>query len=331
MSRSTAGRRAAAVLGGFTLAAGTLLTAGCTSTPQTNFPSPRQATAAAAPVPDAPVAAPLPTIPVAGAAFPSSAAAGSSYSSFTCSPTAGPGTTTAGNPVPATGYLVGCDADKTKYLLGPAAISGTDVTKAAANASENNLGGSNAWEVDVTFNAQGKAQLAAETTTLYDNYQAKTGPSQLAITLDGQVYSAPSVDQGAITTGTASIAGSFTQAEAESLADLLTYGSLPIAFNRSQVASAAGAGSTSLMLVFEPPSAGQETSAEVNQAWSIVRQRIAAARIVGVTGKIGTDPASGSPVIDVTCPNAAEAEVTELFAPGVLQLRPVLASAQSAG
>ena len=325
MSRSTAGRRAAVVLGGFTLAAATLLTTGCTSSPQSNSPAPG-GTAAAATVPDAPVAAPLPTIPVTGAVFSTSAAASSSYSSFSCSPMVGPGSLAVGNPVPATDYLVGCDANNTKYLLGPAAVSGADVTKAAANASENNLGGSNAWEVDVTFNAQGKTELATETTTLSANYQSKTNPYQLAITLDGQVYTAASVDQGAITGGTASIASSFTQAEAESLADLLTYGSLPISFGRMQAAAGADT-----QLIFEPPAAEQATSAKVNEAWTIVQKRIAAARITGVTGKVETGPASGTPQIAVTCPNTAEAEVIELFEPGVLQFRPVLASALSAG
>jgi preprotein translocase subunit SecD len=48
------------------------------------------------------------------------------------------------------------------------------------------------------------------------------------------VYSAPRINE-AIKTGTAQITGSFSQAEATDLANVLKYGALPLAFYRGEV------------------------------------------------------------------------------------------------
>lgn len=137
----------------------------------------------------------------------------------------------------------GTDAAGQKFLLGPALVKGTDITKAIANPVETGSGSNavatGAWEIDLSFNAAGKAAFASATTTLYQNYQAsqsgqQAGPYQFAVALDGQVYSAPAVDQGAITGGTATISGSFTQQNASQLATILGYGALPLTFDISQ-------------------------------------------------------------------------------------------------
>ena len=137
----------------------------------------------------------------------------------------------------------GTDAAGQKFLLGPSQVSGTDVTKAVANpvttGSGSNAVATGAWEIDLSFNAKGKADFAAATTTLYSNYQAsqsgqQAGPYQFAVTLDGEVYSAPAVDQGAITGGTATISGSFSQQTASQLSTILGYGALPLTFKISQ-------------------------------------------------------------------------------------------------
>lgn len=52
--------------------------------------------------------------------------------------------------------------------------------------------------------------------------------------LDGLVVSAPSINE-AIPSGNAQITGSFTQTEAEDLANVLKYGALPLAFDRGEV------------------------------------------------------------------------------------------------
>jgi preprotein translocase subunit SecD len=132
-------------------------------------------------------------------------------------------------------YLATCDSSGNKYLLAPAVISGKDVTNATATPVEANGVPTGQWEIDLSFNATGKAEFASETATLYSQYSGQTGTGQFAITLDGVVESAPAVNQGAITTGSATISGSFTQAQASQLATTLNYGSLPLVFNQSQV------------------------------------------------------------------------------------------------
>ena len=58
--------------------------------------------------------------------------------------------------------------------------------------------------------------------------------NQVAIVLDGVVVSAPRINE-AILGGQAQITGSFTQLEAQDLANVLKYGSLPLAFDRGEV------------------------------------------------------------------------------------------------
>jgi len=171
--------------------------------------------------------------------------------------------------VPATDWVATCgtNGDTSKYLLGPAQVLGTDVTTARADPVMS--GGSNpvatgAWEIDLAFNAAGKAAFATSTTQLAANCTASppTVPCQFAVTLDGVVYSAPDVENGAITGGTATISGNFTEQSANQLATILSYGSLPLSFSisqqsiisptlgGSQLAGGLLAGAVGLLLVF---------------------------------------------------------------------------------
>ncbi|HTJ67047.1 MAG TPA: protein translocase subunit SecD [Actinospica sp.] len=134
-----------------------------------------------------------------------------------------------------TAYLATCGIDGNKYLLAPSVIDGKDVTNASATPVTANGLPTGAYEVVLSFDAKGTKQFATETSTLYQQYSSQQGTGQFAITLDGIVQSAPAVNQGAITTGTASITGSFTQAQASKLATTLNYGSLPLTFKQSQV------------------------------------------------------------------------------------------------
>jgi preprotein translocase subunit SecD len=146
-------------------------------------------------------------------------------------------------------------------------VLGTDVTTARADPVMS--GGSNpvatgAWEIDLAFNAAGKAAFATSTTQLAANCTASppTVPCQFAVTLDGVVYSAPDVENGAITGGTATISGNFTEQSANQLATILSYGSLPLSFSisqqsiisptlgGSQLAGGLLAGAVGLLLVF---------------------------------------------------------------------------------
>jgi preprotein translocase subunit SecD len=136
---------------------------------------------------------------------------------------------------PANEYLATCGIDGNKYLLAPSVIDGKDVTNATATPVTANGLPTGAYEVVLSFDAKGTKQFATETQTLYSQYSSQQGSGMFAITLDGIVQSAPAVNQGAITTGTASITGSFTQAEASRLGTTLNYGSLPLTFRQSQV------------------------------------------------------------------------------------------------
>ncbi len=124
---------------------------------------------------------------------------------------------------------VACSEDgKTKYVLGPAAIDGKDVT--SAKAVYDTQGGSG-WVVTLNFNSSGGRKFADTTAGL-----AKQQPpnNQFAIVLDNQVVSSPSVSQP-ITGGQAQIYGSFTQQTAGDLANVLSYGALPLSFTTSDV------------------------------------------------------------------------------------------------
>lgn len=132
--------------------------------------------------------------------------------------------------------LITCDRNNTvKYLLGPALISGEKVSSASAGVPDKSVN----WEVRLTFKPDGAADFLTVTTQLYKNYQANPNgvDNQFGIVLDGVVISAPGVREGPIAGGTASISGDFTQQSATELANVLSYGALPLAFDVSSVDS----------------------------------------------------------------------------------------------
>ncbi|RRD48061.1 protein translocase subunit SecD [Tessaracoccus sp. OH4464_COT-324] len=123
-----------------------------------------------------------------------------------------------------------CDVSGTqKLLLGPVAVQGKSVTNARADIPSGTL----SWAVDLTFNSEGASRFAETTTRLVSNPEPT---NMFAIVLDGKVRSFPRV-QSAITNGTAQITGSFTPEEANQLANVLRFGSLPLDFEPSQVES----------------------------------------------------------------------------------------------
>ncbi|MDR1823780.1 MAG: protein translocase subunit SecD [Bifidobacteriaceae bacterium] len=147
--------------------------------------------------------------------------------------------------------LVTCSEDGTaKYVLGPVMLEGSELTRASSGMQVNSQGNTTGvWEVAIEFNGAGAKQFAAVTTELYARCQAdSTDPTrQFAIVLDDLVISAPQVCEGIITGGTASITGSFTQKSSSTLAQQLSFGSLPINFQvESQDHVSATAGSDQL-------------------------------------------------------------------------------------
>ncbi|MEU3851489.1 protein translocase subunit SecD [Streptomyces sp. NPDC029554] len=110
-----------------------------------------------------------------------------------------------------------------KYILGPAEVDGTDVDKAQAVLNTQTGAG---WTVTMDFTDGGAKKFADITGKLAQNQSPQ---NQFAIVLDGDVVSDPYVRQ-ALTGGNAEISGNFNQQSAQELANMLTYGALPLTF-----------------------------------------------------------------------------------------------------
>ena len=125
--------------------------------------------------------------------------------------------------------IVACDrAGTAKYILAPAEVLGRQISKASAGLDAQS---GSAWYVSLTFNGEGTAAFGAITSRV----TSLASPlNQVAIVLDGLVVSAPRINE-AIPSGSAQITGSFTQLEAQDLANVLKYGALPLAFDRGEV------------------------------------------------------------------------------------------------
>lgn len=121
-----------------------------------------------------------------------------------------------------------------KYLLGPAAVAGTEVDEAKAVYDTQTAAG---WQVTMDFNKSGAKKFADITGQLAQNTLPQ---NEFGIVLDGQVVSSPTVSQS-ITGGQAQISGSFTQEEAQSLANMLSYGALPLSFQEQSVTTVTAA------------------------------------------------------------------------------------------
>ena len=128
-----------------------------------------------------------------------------------------------------TDTIVACDrAGTAKYVLAPAEVLGRQISKASAGLDAQS---GSAWYVSLTFNGEGTAAFGAITSRV----TSLASPlNQVAIVLDGLVVSAPRINE-AIPSGSAQITGSFTQLEAQDLANVLKYGALPLAFDRGEV------------------------------------------------------------------------------------------------
>ena len=121
-------------------------------------------------------------------------------------------------------HVAACSADGTvKYLLGPAVVEGTAITDAQA-ATRVETG---EWIVQLDFNSEGTSAWAA--------YTGANVGSLVAITLDGRVISAPSINQAIV--GGTEISGNFTQETATELANQLRYGALPLSFTQATAQS----------------------------------------------------------------------------------------------
>ena len=117
------------------------------------------------------------------------------------------------------------------YSAGPAGASGL-VFSNDASAEINN----GTWSVVVSL-LQGSAgeDIWNALSTRCFNKDATCPTGQIAIALDGEVISAPVVQQAVFTGGNVQISGSFTEAEARDLAKILEFGAVPVKFSVATV------------------------------------------------------------------------------------------------
>ncbi|MDG9718206.1 protein translocase subunit SecD [Streptomyces sp. DH24] len=121
-----------------------------------------------------------------------------------------------------------------KYILGPAEVDGTDVDDAQAVFNTQTGAG---WTVTMKFTDKGSKKFASITGKLAQNQSPQ---NQFAIVLDGEVVSDPYVSQ-ALTGGSAEISGNFNQESAQNLANMLSYGALPLTFREDSVTTVTAA------------------------------------------------------------------------------------------
>jgi len=122
-------------------------------------------------------------------------------------------------------YMTAVDSGREATLPAPlkegsyvVLLDGSVITNAAAQADPQSVGD---YAVTMTFNSQGTQKWATITTEY-----AATG-RRVAIVLDGQVQSAPSIREP-ITGGQSQITGNFTAEQAKRLATVLQSGALPV-------------------------------------------------------------------------------------------------------
>jgi len=131
---------------------------------------------------------------------------------------------------PANQAFVTCSQDlndPTKFILGPVELEGRHISGASSGLNQlpNGTTGTD-WVVNLKLDGQGTTQFATTTTRLV----GETAPqNQFAVVLDGLVVSAPRVNE-IIPNGQAVISGSFTRNSAATLANQLSFGSLPVSF-----------------------------------------------------------------------------------------------------
>lgn len=129
------------------------------------------------------------------------------------------------------------DDGSAKFTLEPAFIKGTNVTGASAQLPQTGVGG---WVVTLDFDSEGAralSQASQELSALPDCVPGGPSPcNAFAIVLDGVVVTAPRFNEP-ILGGQAQIEGNFTAQEAQDLANILSYGALPVTLEVAEVTS----------------------------------------------------------------------------------------------
>jgi preprotein translocase subunit SecD len=120
-----------------------------------------------------------------------------------------------------------------KFVLDKSTVTGEMLTSAGAALNTNGT-----WQVNLNFNGTGAKNFGTLTEDMFSKYQGSSANPQnnFAIVLDGKPASVAFVQQ-AITAGSAQITGSFTEGQANQLANVLTYGHLPLSFQNQSTES----------------------------------------------------------------------------------------------
>jgi preprotein translocase subunit SecD len=132
-----------------------------------------------------------------------------------------------------------------KYALDKAAVTGEQLKQGGSSAALQSNGD---WWVNLSFDGAGAKAFGDLTSKLYGEYAGSSSNplNDFAIVLDGTPVSIPYVG-AAITTGTGTIQGTFTESQANYLANILNYGALPLTFQEeSQQTVSAQLGSSQL-------------------------------------------------------------------------------------
>lgn len=124
--------------------------------------------------------------------------------------------------------IVTCDtAGANKYLLGAVIVPGTQIRSATAVAPGTN-GTNFGWSISLSLKSSGQQAWAKYTSQHNEVSSAGAVANTVAYTLDSTVVEAATISE--TITGDTSITGSFTQNSANSFANSLKYGALPLNF-----------------------------------------------------------------------------------------------------
>lgn len=127
--------------------------------------------------------------------------------------------------------LVACSPEgDAKYLLGPTEIEGVHVKSASSGMIYSQAGQPTGQiGVSVEFDSEGAEIFREVSTRLYELQNTDATRNRFAFVLDGNVISAPSMN-AVIPDGRAQISGNFTVESGNTLANQLSFGSLPLNF-----------------------------------------------------------------------------------------------------
>jgi preprotein translocase subunit SecD len=122
-----------------------------------------------------------------------------------------------------------------KYALDRSTVTG-EMLKLGGSSTQLQTSGD--WWVNLTFNGQGSAAFGALTSKMFSAYSGSSSnvQNEFAIVLDGVPVATPYV-AAVLNTGSATIQGTFTQTQADNLANVLNYGALPLSFTPDQAQS----------------------------------------------------------------------------------------------